>query len=146
MAKIKKNHKNIGIKVNAPEKTCTDKNCPFHGEIKLRGKSFVGTVTRAAMQKTAVIEWEIRRFVPKFERYEKAKTKIKVHNPTCISAEKGEKVRIAETRSLSKTKNFVIIEKIGEDFEYKQKEESKDDIEKKKAEDKEESAKTEKKE
>lgn len=133
MAQIKKqNHKNIGVKVTPPKKTCNDKNCPFHGEIKLRGKSFVGTIVKAAMQKTAVVIWTKKRYVPKYERNENARIKIKVHNPPCIAAEKGDKVRIRETRPLSKTKNFVIIEKMGEDFIYKQKEESKDNLVKEK--------------
>ncbi len=130
MAKKKQDHKDIGIKVAPPGKVCTDPNCPFHGTLKIRGKTFVATVVKSLMQKTAVVTWERRRFVQKFERYEKVRTKIKVHNPPCISAEKGETVKIAETRPISKTKHFTIIEKVGEDFAYKQKEESKDEIKK----------------
>ena len=131
--KAKQTHKDIGIKVAPPLKGCDDSNCPFHGNLKVRGKTFTGTVVKSLMQKTAVVTWERKRFVPKYERYERIMTKIKVHNPVCISAEKGEKVRIAETRPLSKTKHFVIIEKVGEDFAYKHKEESKDEIEKTKS-------------
>jgi len=128
----RQDHRNIGIKVTPPAATCKDKNCAFHGEIKVRGKTFEATVVKTLMQKTAVVTWERKRFVPKFERYEKAMTKLKVHNPTCINAVKGEKVMIAETRPLSKTKHFVIIQKVGQDFAFQQKEESKDEAAQKK--------------
>ena len=126
----KQDHKDIGIKVKLPKGTCEDANCAFHGNVKVRGKSFVGTVVKSLMQKTAVVTWERRRYVPKYERYEKTNTKIKVHNPGCIAAEKGDKVRIIETRPLSKTKHFVIIEKMGTDLVFHQKEDAKDEIEK----------------
>ncbi len=51
----------------------------------------------------------------KYERYEKKRTKLHVHNPECIDANIGDIVRIAETRPISKTKNFVIIENLGKE-------------------------------
>lgn len=111
MAKTKEETKNIGIEVVAPKDKCDDKNCPFHGTLGVRGKTFVGTVVKSEMRKTAIVEWQRTRMVPKYERYEKRKTKIKVHNPPCINAQAGDIVKIMETRPLSKTKNFVIVEK-----------------------------------
>lgn len=95
---------------------CNDKNCPFHGNLRLRGRSFVGVVTSDKMAKTATIEWTLRKYIPKYERYERRKTKIHAHNPECINAEKGDKVELKESRPLSKTKNFVIIKKFGKDI------------------------------
>lgn len=130
MAKVKKQkERDIGFKVASPAKTCNDGKCPFHGSIKLRGKSFFGTVVKAEMQKSAVVMWVWKRKVPKYERFEKVRTKIKVHNPACINAEKADFVRVAETRPLSKTKHFVIIEKLSKDLEFRRKEDSKDKIE-----------------
>jgi small subunit ribosomal protein S17 len=80
--------------------------------IGTRGRTFVGTVIAANMTKTATIEWGRRRFIPKFERYEKRRTKIKAHNPDSIGAVAGDKVRIEECRPLSKTKKFIIVEKL----------------------------------
>lgn len=115
--------KNIGIKVKGPAASCTDEKCPFHGKVKIRGKTFSGIVERSRMDKSAVVSWERRRFVKKYERFEKRRTKIKVHNPPCIDAKEGDIVRIAETRPLSKTIHFVIVEKIGEDRFFEGKEE-----------------------
>jgi len=108
----------IGINVNNPKKACQDKKCPFHGSLKVHGKIFVGTVIKAKFPKSPLVEWVSRRYIPKYERYEKNRTRIHVHNPPCINAVVGDKVKISECKPLSKTKNFVIIEKIGEDLEF----------------------------
>jgi small subunit ribosomal protein S17 len=116
--------KNIGIEVKAPKKTCEDNNCPFHGNVKLRGRTHVGTVRSSKAHRTATVEWPGIRFIQKYERYQKRRTKIKVHNPDCIGAEKGDFVKIAECRPLSKTKNFIIIEKFGKNIKMQLKEET----------------------
>lgn len=87
---------------------CADKNCPIHGSLKTRGRSFKGIVVSAKAQKSAVVEWARLRKIKKYERYEKRKTKVQVHNPECIKAKEGDNVEIKECRSLSKTKKFVI--------------------------------------
>ncbi len=76
------------------------------------------------MQNTATIEWERRRYIPKYERYLKLKTKVKVHNPACINAKKGDIVKITECKPLSKTKNFVIVSKVGEEALFAEREAS----------------------
>ncbi len=107
--------RNIGIDVKNPKEACEgDKHCPFHGEVCVRGKTWTGTVVSAKVQKNAIVSWERQRIIPKYERFEKRRTKIMVHNPTCINAKKGDKVKIMETRKISKNKNYVIIEKIME--------------------------------
>lgn len=78
--------------------------------ISIRGKSFTGKVVSAKMHRTVVVEWERRTLVPKFERYEKRRSKVSAHNPDEIAAKEGDIVKIQETRPLSKTKNFVVVE------------------------------------
>ncbi len=121
MAKEKNKVRNIGIDVVPPTERCEDKNCPFHGSLGVRGNVFTGTVIKADMQKTAIIEWERWVKVPKYERFTKKRTKLKAHNPECINAKPGDKVKIAETRPLSKTKHFVIIEKVGKELHFQEK-------------------------
>ncbi|MBI2147018.1 30S ribosomal protein S17 [Candidatus Woesearchaeota archaeon] len=104
---------NIGIKTETlPASPCQDKHCPFHGRISLRGRIFTANVLSVKAAKTATVGWERRYHIRKFERYGIRMTKLQVHNPVCIHAEKGDTVKIAETRPLSKTKHFVIIEKV----------------------------------
>jgi len=116
--------KNIGIKVTAPKKKCEDDKCPFHGSRVLRGREFSGIVVETDAHRSATVEWPRIYPVPKFERFEKRKTRVRVHNPPCIDAQKGDKVRIMESRPISKTKKFIIIEQTGADILYKQREEA----------------------
>ena len=113
--------RNIGIVLEAPKQKCTDIKCPFHGSLSLRGRQFTGTVISTSMRKTAVIEFERLHFVKKYERYEKRKTKLKVHNPECINAKYGDIVQMMECRPLSKTKNSIIIKKLGIQKGFKEK-------------------------
>lgn len=102
--------KEIGYNIKPPEKECSDKNCPFHGNLSLRGKILQGTVVSDRMQRSVVIERTYLHYLPKYERYERRHTKISAHNPPCINAKKGDKVKIAECKPLSKTKHFVVVE------------------------------------
>lgn len=113
--------RNIGIAVGAPASKCNDTKCPFHGTLSLRGRQFTGIVVSTKMGKTAVIEFDRMYFLKKYERYEKRSTKLKAYNPECISAKEGEIVELSECRPLSKTKNFVIIQKLGVERGFKEK-------------------------
>ncbi|MFP4111632.1 MAG: 30S ribosomal protein S17 [Candidatus Woesearchaeota archaeon] len=87
--------------------------------LKLRGREFVGTVTSDKMRNTVTVSWTRRRYLPKYERYERKMSKIKAHNPESIDAKEGDMVRVMECRPLSKTKNFVVVEIIKEDSDKK---------------------------
>ena len=104
-----KEKKNIGIGVESPKEKCEDRHCPFHGEIKVRGRIFKGNVIRKSPHKTIVVEWPRSYYIQKYERYEKRRSRVKAHNPKCLDVEVGDKVVIAETRPISKTKNFVVV-------------------------------------
>ena len=108
--------------------TCTDPHCGIHGGLHYRGRTFTGTIIESKAQKTATVEWTQKHYVPKFERLEKRRTHIKVHNPNCINAVKGDQVKIGECRKISKTKSFVILEKLGQDLTYLQREEALDRV------------------
>lgn len=69
---------------------------------------FEGTVTSAKAAKTAVIMIPRVRKVPKYERYEKRRSKIHAHVPSCLTVKEGDRVTIAECRKLSRTKAFVV--------------------------------------
>jgi len=107
--------KGVGLSITPPKKECSDDKCPFHGRLGVRGRIFTGFVTSDKMARTVTVVWPRRLYVSKYERYEKKKSKIKAHNPECINAKKGDVVRIAETRPLSKTKHFVVIEVVGKE-------------------------------
>ena len=107
-----KKARDIGYDVKPPEKECDDPNCPWHGTLPIRGKILEGIVVSDKMQKTVIVRRDYLHYVPKYERYERRHSRIAAHNPPCIDAKKGDKVKIAECRPLSKTKHFVVIEKM----------------------------------
>jgi small subunit ribosomal protein S17 len=92
--------------------------------LSLRGNVFTGVVVSDKMQKTVTVEWERRTFIPKYERYEMRRTKVKAHNPPEMSAKEGDMVKIKGCRAISKSKHFVIVENMGHVFGYEEKSEA----------------------
>ena len=93
-------------------KECGDAHCPKHGGLRTHGRVFSGTVVAAKAQKTITVELLRVRFVPKYERYEKQRTRLKAHVPDCMQVASDQVVRICECRPISKTKNFVVVETV----------------------------------
>ena len=112
--KKEKGMKNAGYDVPKPSKSCSDRNCPWHGFLRTRGRTFVAKVVTLHNPSTPIVEWEHTKFIPKFERSERRKTRVSAHKPGCIDVGVGSSVFIAECRPLSKTKNFVIVSVIEE--------------------------------
>lgn len=112
MTKQKTTARNIGINVTAPKKECTDKYCPFHGTLPVRGGIITGVVAATKMQRSIVVKREYMHLIPKYERYERRTSLYAAHCPPCLDIAVGDKVRIAECRPLSKTISFVAIEKL----------------------------------
>ena len=100
--------KEVGMGYVAPNKSCQDVHCPFHGNLRLHGRVFVGTIIKKS-PKTVSVEWPRIAYLEKFERYSKSRSRVKAHNPECIEAKVGDKVTIVETRPISKTKKFVVV-------------------------------------
>jgi small subunit ribosomal protein S17 len=103
------------ISLKKPRKTCDDRNCPFHGTLKVRGRILEGTVISAKMDKTVIVKRDYQFYVPKFKRYERRHSHIPAHNPPCLDAKEKDTVKIAECRPISKTVSFVVIEKLEEE-------------------------------
>ena len=106
--------RDIGLDVRAPKARCDDRHCPFHGRLPVRGQVLEGTVVSTGMQRTAVVERTLLHYVPTFERYEKRRRRYLAHAPPCLNVPVGHRVRIAETRPLSKLVSFCIVEDLGE--------------------------------
>ena len=96
------------------ELECIDKKCPVHSGLKTHGRVFVGVIINNKMKGTVNVEWPRQYYLPKYERYEKRRSRVKAHNPACIAAKLGDRVKIAECRPISKTVNFVVIEVLNE--------------------------------
>ena len=108
--------RNIGIPgVNPPSnRECNDKDCPFHGSTRIRGKITKGIVVNKKSKNTVVIRQDYVQFVKKYQRYERRNSRLSCHLPECLNndIEVGDLVRVGESRKLSKTKPFIVLNKI----------------------------------
>jgi len=103
--------RDIGVDVKPPAGSCEDVNCPFHGQLPVRGTVLTGKIVSTKMQGTVAVEREYMRYLPKFERYEKRTSKYLAHMSPCMQAKLGDEVDIMECRPLSKRVSYVVIEK-----------------------------------
>ncbi len=98
----------LGVK--APKESCTDDKCPFHGKICVKKELFKGKVVKKDVHRSATVEWFRSYYVPKYERYAIRRSRMRVHNPSCVNAGIGQDVLVVRTKPLSKTKHHVIIQ------------------------------------
>ena len=89
---------------------CHDPKCPIHGSVKTHGAFLTGTVVSSKAAKTAIVEIPYTVYHYKYERYLRKRSRIPAYNPVCLSSKEGDIVKIAETRKLSKTKSFAVID------------------------------------
>ena len=89
---------------------CNDRRCPKHGDISIRGRTFKGYVKKIVGNR-AVIEWERILYVHKYERYEKRRSKMHSHIPTCFfdKIKTGSYVLVGECRPLSKITHSIVL-------------------------------------
>jgi small subunit ribosomal protein S17 len=104
----------MSLSFRKPKKACNDTDCPFHGGLPIRGRVLEGVVVSAKMDKTVVVGRDYLTYISRFKRYERRRSRIPSHNPPCIDAKEGDHVIIAESRPLSKTVSFVVVEKTEE--------------------------------
>lgn len=92
---------------------CNDKDCPVHGSLKTRGRTFKGIVVSKNTKRIA-IELERLLYIRKYERYAKSKTKIHARLPSCMEKDIGigDLIEISECRPLSKIIHFVVTRKL----------------------------------
>ena len=112
----------IGLDVETPpEPDDPDydyEKCPFYGELPVRGQILEGIVASADMDKTVIVEREYDVFVPKYDRYMKRRSRVPAHVPGVLDhVSVGDRVKIAETRPLSKTKSHVLVEVTEDELE-----------------------------
>ncbi len=89
---------------------CDDKNCYIHGGIKVRGSRITAKVVSDKGKRTVIVERNISSVMPKYNRISKKTSRVPAHNPPCINAKLGDTVRIGETKKISKTKAWTVLE------------------------------------
>jgi small subunit ribosomal protein S17 len=99
-----------GLDVSMPKKKCQDYRCPFHGNLKVRGRLISGKAVSTSGKDFAVVEVRYLHMVPKFNRGERRRSRVSAHVPPCLAVAEGDAVTIGECRPLSKTISFVVVE------------------------------------
>jgi small subunit ribosomal protein S17 len=88
---------------------CDDKKCFKHGGVKIRGETLSGKVVSSRSRHTVIVERETTQYFSKYRKWARGTSHIAAHNPACINAKVGDKVDLAETRKLSKTKAWTVV-------------------------------------
>ena len=104
--------KNIGINLIKPDRDCSDRNCPFHGNVSIRGKLIHAKLVSSKAKYTAVVQREYFHYVKKYMRYEKRRSRIIAHMPPCLDINDEEDVVVGECRPLTKNISFIILGKV----------------------------------
>ncbi|KAI5184921.1 small subunit ribosomal protein S11e [Nematocida homosporus] len=128
VATFKRHVKSIGLGYKTPATaingTYIDKKCPFTSDVTIRGTIFKGEIVSLKQERTAVVVKRYLHYHKKYMRYERRNTRFNVHLSPCWDGlvEVGDKVVCGETRPLSKTKHFAVIdfEKAASKGRYKQ--------------------------
>ncbi len=94
---------------------CTDKKCYIHGGLKVRGGRLTGKVVSTKAKNTAIIERDSTRFFQKYQRRAKERSHITAHLPACLKISLGDMVVLGETRKISKTKAWTVLEVVKKD-------------------------------
>ncbi len=92
------------------EEECDDKNCFKHASIKIRGGRIQGIVVSDKGKRTVIVERDISSIMPKYNRISKVRSRVPAHNPACINAKIGDIVIIGETKKITKTKAWSVLE------------------------------------
>merc|ERR1712094_49551 len=102
----------LGFKVplKAKEGRYIDKKCPFVGNVSVRGKLLRGVVHRTFMKNTITIRRDCLHYQKKYRRYEKRHKMISAHCSPAFDARPGDEVIIGETRPLTKTVRYNVLE------------------------------------
>ncbi len=99
-----------GLDVPMPRKKCQDERCPFHGNLKVRGRLLNGRAVSTAGKGFVVVEMQYLHMIRKYNRGERRRSRVSAHLPPCIDAKDGDQVTVGECRPLSKTISFVVVQ------------------------------------
>jgi small subunit ribosomal protein S17 len=103
--------RHIGLEVRAPERSCEDTDCPFHGDLRIRGKLITGKIVSVAAKNMAVVQRESFKYNKKYMRYYKSRNKLHAHLSPCLDVKNGDIVTVAECRPISKTVSFAVVQR-----------------------------------
>ena len=92
------------------QEKCDDNKCFKHGGVKVRGGNLGGKVVSTKGKHTVVVERSTTDFFSKYQKWARGTSRISAHNPGCMNARVNDYVVLGETRKLSKTKAWTVVE------------------------------------
>lgn len=106
--------KSVGLGFKTPkaafEGVYIDKKCPFTGDVAIRGRILKGVCVSTKMQRSIIVRRDYVHFVSKYKRFEKRHKNVPAHISPCFQIKEGDVVTIGQTRPLSKTIRFNVID------------------------------------
>lgn len=76
--------------------------------VSVRGFVKEGIVVSDKGKLTVIVAQDLVRYIAKYKRYARSKSRIPAHNPPEVNAQMGDLVRIAQCRKISKTKAWIV--------------------------------------
>eukprot|EP00808_Paulinella_micropora_P020888 g6982.t1 len=105
--------KNVGLGFKTPKEAIEgkyiDKNCPFTGNVSIRGRIIKGVVKTFKMQRTIIVRRDYLHYVSKYNRFEKRHRNIPAHISPCFRVNEGDPVVIGQMRPISKTVRYNVL-------------------------------------
>merc|ERR1711935_1111467 len=80
-AHAKRYVRSVGLGYKTPR---TAKECPFTGNVHIRGRILTGVVRKLKMQRTIIVRRDYLHFVKKYGRFEKRHNNMAVHMSPCF--------------------------------------------------------------
>ena len=78
--------------------------------LSIRSGRLEGVVVSTKTKKTAIVQRHTTKYISKYGRYAKVKLRIAAHVPDGITVNVGDYVVLGETRKISKTKAWAVID------------------------------------
>ncbi|XP_043849771.1 40S ribosomal protein S11-like [Dromiciops gliroides] len=111
--KLPRYYEKMGLGFNTPkeviEGTYIDKECPFTGNVSIRGRILSAVVTKMKMQRTIIIHRDYLCYIRKYNQFKKHHKNMFAPFTLLLDIQIGDVVTVGECRPLSKTMRFNVL-------------------------------------
>eukprot|EP00457_Paulinella_chromatophora_P015331 gb/GEZN01015924.1/.p1 GENE.gb/GEZN01015924.1/~~gb/GEZN01015924.1/.p1 ORF type:complete len:166 (-),score=19.45 gb/GEZN01015924.1/:148-645(-) len=105
--------KQVGLGFKTPKEAIEgkyiDKNCPFTGNVSIRGRIIKGVIKTHKMQRTVIVRRDYLHYIKKYNRFEKRHKNVPAHLSPCFRVGEGDPVVIGQCRPVSKTVRYNVL-------------------------------------
>merc|ERR1712224_600712 len=106
--------RNVGLGIKCPKEAqdgnYVDKECPFTGNVSIRGRILKGMVISAGkMKRTIVLRRNYLHYIKKYNRFEKRHKNLAVHCSPAFDPKEGDIATVGQCRPVAKTVRFNVL-------------------------------------